>query len=142
MVPQGWNLTYLYVGTDDLEEDLAYYTGVFGARKAWHFQDQDHGLVGLSMPEGPEFLLADHRPTDSCVPLFSVPHLDTTTAELVEHGWHPETEPFPLPPGPCRLFEDPDGNTFGIFENVRPTAMEVAYADPAEHRAVRREPGS
>ncbi len=137
MVPTGWDLAYLYVGTDDLQHELSGYLDEPGARKLWHFRDDDEEIVAVHTGEGPLHILVDQEPSGSCVPFFSVPHLDTTTAELEAHGWQPITEPFEIPVGPCRMFEDPTGNTFALFENVRPYAMWSAYADPGNPRAVR-----
>ncbi|MDX1611551.1 MAG: hypothetical protein R3185_04220 [Candidatus Thermoplasmatota archaeon] len=137
-VPEGWRLRYLYVGTDDLQRSLVSYLQGPQAHKAWHFKRDGTEVAAVRPGQGPLVLLASHRPPGSCVPMFSVPHLDATGEQLKAHGWQPKSDPFGIPPGPCQLFQDPTGNEFGIFEEVRPHAMESAYADPTNRAAVRR----
>lgn len=137
MVAPFGNLEYLYVGTSDFDRDIAYYTRILGARIVWNFHAFGAKVAALRVCEGPLYLLADHRPAPSCLPLFAVRNLNVIAKELRARGWHPEGRSFEIPPGPCHIFKDPSGNELTIFENVRPHAMEDSYEDKDNPRAVR-----
>src|SRR5437870_9730201 len=72
MVPPLGRLQYLYVGTSDFKRDLDYYTNVLGAAVLWNYKEFGANVAGLRLSEGPQYLLADHRPAPSCLPLFEV----------------------------------------------------------------------
>lgn len=117
-------LEYLYVGTSDFNRDLAYYTQVLGAKVLWNHHAFGAHVASLRLCDGPQYLLADHRPAPSCLPLFEVTDLKAAGKELRRRGWKPEGRSFEIPPGPCYLFKDPSGNPLAIFENVRPGVMD------------------
>ncbi|MGH9322738.1 MAG: VOC family protein [Vicinamibacteria bacterium] len=116
-------LKYLYVGTSRFDEDVAYYGGVLGAEKVWHFEDLGARVAAFRVASGPLLLLADHRPAPSCLPVFAVANLDATVGELRGRGWEPEAGPIEIPDGPCYLFRDRSGNQLAVFGNVRPNAL-------------------
>ncbi len=58
-------LVYLYVGSANLEGDLAYYRDVIGAAVVWHFRHFGAQVAALRVGAGPLLLLADHRPAPS-----------------------------------------------------------------------------
>jgi predicted enzyme related to lactoylglutathione lyase len=131
------NLRYLYVGSADFDRDLAYYRDVIGAERVWHFERFGARVAGLRVSQGPLLLLADHRPAPSCLLVFQVDDLERTASELRARGWKPNGERFEIPNGPCYGFEDPSGNPLAIFQDVRPNALESAYADPSDEHAIR-----
>ena len=131
------SLEYLYVGSSDFDRDLVYYTKVLGAGIVWNFQAFGAKVAALRLCAGPLYLLADHRPAPSCLPLFAVSDLKLTAKELRARGWRSDGRSFEIPPGPCFVFKDPSGNALGIFENVRPRAMEESFEDSGNPRAVR-----
>ncbi len=116
-------LEYLYVGTSDFDRDLRYYTQVLGAKIVWNHHAFGAKVAALRLCEGPQYLLADHRPAPSCLPLFEVKGLKATAKDLRSRGWKSEDRSFEIPPGPCLLFKDPSGNELALFENVRPNVM-------------------
>lgn len=120
-------LAYLYVGTADFDRDLTYYTKVLGAQLLWNYKEFGARVAGLRLCEGPQVLLADHRPAPSCLPLFEVANLKDTSKDLRSRGWKAEGKPFEIPPGPCVLFKDPSGNPLAIFENARPDLIREAF---------------
>jgi hypothetical protein len=63
------------------------------------------------------------------MPVFEVEDLESTVRTLQAWGWQPEGGRFEIPNRPCYRFTDPSGNAFALFQNVRPQAMERAYAD-------------
>ena len=130
-------LAYLYVGSDDVERDVAWYVGVLGAERLWAFDRFGARVAGLRVGPGPALLLADHRQAPSCMPVYRVADLDARVAELRERGWRPDAGPFEIPPGPCFAFRDPSGNALAIFADQRPDEMERAFADPDNPHAWR-----
>ena len=130
-------LAYLYIGTANFERDLAYYRDVLGATIVWAFNAFDAKVAAFHVCDGPLFLLADHRPAPSCMPILAVENLAATVEELKRRGWQSEGDRFELPNGPCYKFIDPSGNPLAIIQNDRPDAMERAYADMENKNAIR-----
>ena len=122
-------IEYLYVGTSDFERDLAYYTNVLGAKVIWNRHAFGAKVASLRLCKGLQYLLADHRPAPSCLPLFEVPDLKATSKQLRSRGWKSKGRSFEIPPGPCILFKDPSGNELALFENVRPNVMGEGFED-------------
>jgi hypothetical protein len=71
------------------------------------------------------------------MPVLAVANLDATVKELLARGWQSEGEAFEVPNGPCDRSADPSGNPFALFQNDRPEAMERAYANPDNAKAIR-----
>lgn len=137
MTPPFGALRFLYTGTADFERDLAFYRHQLGAERVWQFAHFGARVAALRLGDGPLLLLADHRPAPSCMPIYQVADLKATAEALRGRGWRPQGASFEIPNGPCHTFVDPSGNPFAIFEDVRPNAMEGAYADPTNRHAVR-----
>lgn len=117
-------LEYLYVGTADVERDLGYYRDRLGADVVWDLTGMGARVAAVRLGRGPLVLLADHRPAPSCMPIYEVDDLKATAKTLRSRGWRSDGRPFEIPNGPCYVFEDPSGNRFGMFENVRPRPFE------------------
>ena len=130
-------LRFLYVGSADFERDFTYYRDTLGAERLWQFEAFGAKVAAFRLGDAPPLLLADHRPAPSCLPVYEVANLTETARMLTERGWKPDGERFEIPNGPCYLFHDPSGNPFALFEDVRPSAMEHAFADEHNPRAVR-----
>jgi predicted enzyme related to lactoylglutathione lyase len=137
MTPPLGKLEYLYVGTADFERDSAYYEKVLGAERVWAFHAFGAKVAAFRVGDGPLFLLADHRPAPSCLPILAVADLEAAVQSLKERGWHSKGDTFGIPNGPCYLFTDPSGNEIALFQNDRPAAMEASYADPDNPNAIR-----
>jgi predicted enzyme related to lactoylglutathione lyase len=137
MTPPLGTLQYLYLGTADFDRDCAYYAKVLGAERVWAFNAFGARVAAFRVCGGPLFLLADHRPSPSCMPVLAVADLDAATAALKARGWQSVGEAFEIPNGPCYRFVDPSGNPHALFQNDRPEAMERAYADPDNANAIR-----
>lgn len=108
----------------------------------WNFAAGGARVAVLRVSDGPLFLLADHRPARSCLPVYEVDDLAARVKSLRARGFRPSSRRFEIPNGPCQLFEDRSGNEFALFEDVRPDAMERAHADPENRRAVRARAGA
>jgi hypothetical protein len=116
---------------------VAYFRDVLGAEVVWAFNAYGAKVAALRICDGPLFLLADHRPAPSCMPILAVENLEETVTGLKRRGWRSEGEPFEIPNGPSCRFTDPSGNPFAIFQNLRPGSMEKAYADTSNPNAIR-----
>ena len=122
MNPLG-ELKYLYVGTSAFAEDRAYYGDVLGAEEIWFFEEFGARVAAFRVAAGPLLLIADHRSSPSCLPVFGVQDLEATVATLRERGWKEDAGPFGIPDGPCYLFRDRSGNELAVFGNERPDAL-------------------
>ena len=137
MTPPLGKLEYLYVGTADFDRDCAYYANMLGGERVWAFNAIGARVAAFRICDGPLFLLADHRPTPSCMPIFAVANLNATIVALKQRGWRSDSDAFEIPNGPCYRFVDPSGNPLAVFQNDRPEAMERAFADPDNANAIR-----
>jgi predicted enzyme related to lactoylglutathione lyase len=123
MAPPLGELKYLYVGTADFEGDLAYYRDTLGAEVVGNFAAFGARVAALRLAKGPLWLIADHRPAPSCMPVFAVEDLEATVKQLRKRGWKEHAGPLEIPDGPCYTFEDTSGNPLAVFGNERPGAL-------------------
>jgi catechol 2,3-dioxygenase-like lactoylglutathione lyase family enzyme len=131
-------LRFLYVGTAAFEEDHRLYREALGAEEVWHFHAFGARVAAFRLSaEGPLWLLADHRPPGTCMPVYAVDDLEAAVAALRGKGWAPHAGPFGIPNGDCYTFRDASGNELALFEDQRPGAMEGAYAAEGNANAVR-----
>jgi hypothetical protein len=82
-------------------------------------------------------LLAEHRQTPSCLPIWSVSDLDGAIAALARAGFAEHGATVGTPDGSVHVLADPGGNELGLLRSERPGALEQAYADPTNTNAVR-----
>jgi hypothetical protein len=87
MTPPLGTLAYLYVGTAEFDRDCAYYADVLGASRVRAFQAFGAKVAAFRVCPGPLFLLADHRPAPSCMPVLAVVDLNAAVKELLARGW-------------------------------------------------------
>jgi predicted enzyme related to lactoylglutathione lyase len=132
------DLVYLYVGTDDVERDRAFYMDALGAEPVWRFAAFATEVAALRLaPHGPLVLLAEHRPVPSCLPIWSVGDLDAAIERLASSGFESHGETAGTPDGPVHVLRDPSGNEIGLLRQDRPNALDAAFADPDHENAVR-----
>ncbi|HEX8439543.1 hypothetical protein [Archangium sp.] len=129
-------LRYLYVGSANVEKDLAFHQEVLGGELVWRFRKFGADVAAVRTGEGPLLLLADHRPPGSVLPLYVVDNLEALRAGLSGGGFR-AGHTVATPDGPCLLVENASGFAFGALEEQRPRALEGAYADPKNAAAVR-----
>jgi catechol 2,3-dioxygenase-like lactoylglutathione lyase family enzyme len=131
-------LAYLYMGTDDVDASLAFYTEALGAQLVWRFRAFATDVAAVRFgADRPFVLLAEHRPTPSCLPIWSVSDLDRAIAALARAGFADHGETVGTPDGPVHVLTDPSGNELGLLRPDRPGALEQAYSDPTNTNAVR-----
>ena len=123
MKPPFGPLRFLYVGTKDTGRDLKFYEEQLGAKKLWRFQEFGADVAAVRLGDGPLVLLADHRHAPSVLPIYEVDDLAAAAKELKKRGWKPKGAKVEIPNGPCYVFEDPSGNEYALFEDVRPNVF-------------------
>ena len=130
---------YLYVGVDDVDRAIAFYEQALGAEFVWHFRRFGTEVAAVRVSAtGPLVLLAAHRPTPSCLPIWTVDDLDATVARLAAAGFADRGETAGTPDGPVHVLRDPDGNELGLLQQDVPNALVARYADPTNDAAIRR----
>jgi hypothetical protein len=137
MVGSEGRLVYLYVGSSDVGLDLAFYRDQLGGELAWRFRAFEAEVAAVRLGDGPLVLLADHREPPSVLPIWAVEDLDRAVSRLEAAGWRDGHRRVEVPDGPCLVLSDPSGNQVALLERVRPAALEKAWRDPANPRAVR-----
>jgi len=130
-------LRFLYLGSDDTSADLAAWLRIPGSTMRWRFHAFDADVAAVDLGTPPLVLIADHRPAGSVLPIYAVGDLAAATAELVEGGWRVELGPMGTPEGDAAALVDPSGTGIALLQVDRPCAMDAAYADEANTRAVR-----
>jgi hypothetical protein len=133
-------LVYLYIGSSDVTADLAWYDEAMGGDLLWRFNafGADVAAVRIGVGTGPLVLLADHRPVPSCLPIWSVRSLSASVEWLQATGWWETATAVGVPDGPCVVLRDPSGNELALLQQDRPDAMQQAFDDMTNPRAVRR----
>lgn len=117
-------LIYLYVGSDDVPGDVAFYRDHLGAEVVWHHRAMGTEVAAVRLGEGPMVLLADHREAPSVLPIWTVQDIEAAREALERSGWSGPTAQVEVPDGPCLLLQDPSGNEVGLIQQVRPGVME------------------
>ena len=136
--PEGiGELVYLYVGTDDVARDLDFYCKALGAALVWRFEAFATEVAAVRLGPGPLVLLAEHRDTPSCLPIWAVADLDQAVERLAASGFEANGETAGTPDGPVHVFRDPSGNEVALLRQDRPNALDAAFTDPDNPRAVR-----
>lgn len=133
-------LRYLYVGSSETARDLMAWLALEGASMPWRFQHFGADVAAVSFAaEGshPAILLADHRPPGSILPIYAVDDPEQLSEHLASSGWEVVAGPLGTPEGPATVLRDPSGTEIALLQVERPSAMEIAYGDPANQHAVR-----
>jgi predicted enzyme related to lactoylglutathione lyase len=117
-------LVYLYVGSDDVPRDVAFYRDQLTGEIVWHHRAMGTEVAAVRLAEGPLVLLADHREAPSVLPIWAVEDIETTEEALKRSGWSRQPDRVEVPDGPCLLLRDPSGNQIGLLQQVRPGVMD------------------
>jgi hypothetical protein len=137
MVKCGVELRFLYLGSEDTEQDLAAWLALPGARLRWRFDAFGADVAAVDLGGPPLVLVADHRPGGSVLPIYAVADLEGTTENLVAGGWTPHPGPVGTPEGPATVLHRPSGAALALLRVDRPGALDLAYADEANTHARR-----
>jgi hypothetical protein len=134
-------LRYLYVGSSDVDADVAAWLHVPTAQLRWRFRHFGADVAAVDLGSRPFILVADHRPPGSVLPIYATENLDATSTALDAEGWALELGPMGTPEGPACVLRSPGGAVIALLQVDRPDAMESAYADGANEHAVRPRTG-
>jgi catechol 2,3-dioxygenase-like lactoylglutathione lyase family enzyme len=121
-------LRFLYVGTDDTDEAVAFYTERLGARQRWRFQRFGADVAAIELAAGPLLMLADHRPAGSVLPIWAVTDLDEAERRLRARGCE-YAGPIGSPEGNGLVFADPSGVEWALLQVDRPGALDGVYRE-------------
>ena len=102
----------------------------------WAFDRFGAIVAAVRLGEGPLLLLADHRPVGECRLLYAVDDLHEALVAARAAGARHVME-VGVPPGPCAVYDDADGNPVGVIEETRPGRMEEAFRNPENSAALR-----
>jgi len=131
---------YLYVGVDDVRAAVEFYERALGAEFLWHFDRFGTEVAAVRITDGgPQVLFAEHRPTPSCLPIWTVSDLDALVEHLAAAGFADRGVTAGTPDGPVHVLRDADGNELGFLQQDRPDALVPRYNDPANEAAVPRD---
>ena len=132
---------YLYLGVDDVQVAIEFYERALGAEFLWHFRRFGTEVAAVRVTDdGPQVLLAEHRPTPSCIPIWTVTDLDALVAHFAERGFADQGVSDGTPDGPVHVLRDPDGNELAFLQQDRPHALVERYTDTDNEFVVPREP--
>jgi hypothetical protein len=113
-------LDYVYMPSDDVAADVAYFTDVLGGRLVFAIDGMGTRVAMVALTEEPpRILLAGHLDGDQPVLVYRVADLPTATAELESRGWT-QGHTLEIPQGPVCSFTAPGGQRLAIYELARP----------------------
>lgn len=117
-------LDYLYVPSHDVAADVAYFTGVLGARLVFAIEGMGTRVAMVELTDGPpKIVLAGHLDGDRPVLVYRVTDLDAATEELRAAG-SDLGHALEIPQGPVRSFTAPGGQRLALYELTRPRVVD------------------
>ena len=124
MSPQFESLDFLYVPTQDVAGDAAYFTDVLGGTLVFAIEEWRTRVAMVEMTPGPPHLLfTDHVEGERPILIYRVADLDATLEQLAADGWERDSV-FEIPQGPCCSFRTPGGHRVAVYELARPQVAE------------------
>lgn len=121
-------LDYVYMPSDDVAADVAYFTDVLGGRLIFAIDGMETRVAMVALTEDPpRILLAGHLDGDQPVLVYRVADLPMATAELESRGWVPG-HTLEIPQGPVCSFTAPGGQRLAIYQLTRPGVEEANFA--------------
>ncbi len=121
-------LDYVYMPSDDVAADVAYFTDVLGGRLIFAIDGMETRVAMVALTEDPpRILLAGHLDGDQPVLVYRVADLPMATAELESRGWVPG-HTLEIPQGPVCSFTAPGGQRLAIYQLTRPGVEEAKFA--------------
>jgi glyoxalase/bleomycin resistance protein/dioxygenase superfamily protein len=118
------SLDFIYMPSQDVAADVAYFTDVLGGRLVFAVEGMGTRVAMLDLTESPpRVLLAGHLDGDLPVLVYRVADLASAMRELEARGWRREPT-FEIPHGPVCSFRTSGGHRLAIYQLVRPEAGE------------------
>ncbi len=117
-------LDYLYMPSDDVARDVAWFTDVLGGRLVFAIDGMGARVAMVQLTDGPpRILLADHLEGDRPVLVYRVDDMTRASDELRSRGWE-GGHALEIPQGPVHSFAGPGGHRLAIYERTRPGVEE------------------
>ena len=114
------DLDFLYMPSDDVAADLAYFSTVLGGRLIFAIEDTGVRVAMVELAAGPpRVLLTDHLEGDRPILVYRVADLEATLVDLRSRGWTGERS-LEIPHGPCHSFRTPGGQRLALYQLTRP----------------------
>ena len=114
------DLDFLYMPSDDVAADLAYFSTVLGGRLIFAIEDTGVRVAMVELAAGPpRVLLTDHLEGDRPILVYRVADLEATLVDLRSRGWTGERS-LEIPHGPCHSFRTPGGQRIALYQLTRP----------------------
>jgi hypothetical protein len=118
------SLDFLYIPTQNVAGDAAYFTKVLGGTLVFAIEEWRTRVAMVEMTAGPPHLLfTDHVDGERPILIYRVDDFETTLERLTADGWERESV-FEIPQGPCCSFGTPGGHRVAVYEMVRPEVAE------------------
>jgi hypothetical protein len=111
-------LDYIYMPSDDVARDLAYFENVLGAEVVFAIDGMGTRVAMIRFGDGAPLLLADHLQGDVPILVYRVAGLAPAIAELESRGWQ-RGRMIELPSGAACSFSAPGGQRLAIYEPTR-----------------------
>ncbi len=120
--PPFGSLDFLYVPSEDVAADMAYFTDVLGGRVLFAVEGMGARVAAIELSTGPPaVLLTDHLEGERPILVYRVDGLRAALRLLKRRGWEP-VGTFEIPHGPCCSFVTPGGHRIALYELTRPEA--------------------
>jgi catechol 2,3-dioxygenase-like lactoylglutathione lyase family enzyme len=118
-------LDYVYMPSRDVAADVAWFTGVLGARLVFAIEGMGTKVAMIELTAGPpQILLAGHLAGEQPVLVYRVPDLAAAAHDLGSRGWT-EDHALEIPQGAVLAFSGPGGHRLAIYELTRPGVVET-----------------
>jgi catechol 2,3-dioxygenase-like lactoylglutathione lyase family enzyme len=113
-------LDFLYTPSRDVPADLAFFTGVLGARVVFAIEGMGTKVAAIELTSSPPLLLlADHVDGERPILVYRVGDLTEALAGLESRGWA-RKRTIEIPQGPCCSLRTPGGHRIALYELTRP----------------------
>ncbi|HEY6628509.1 MAG TPA: VOC family protein [Acidimicrobiia bacterium] len=114
------SLDFLYIPTQDVAGDAAYFTDVLGGTLVFAIEEWRTRVAMVEMTVGPPHLLfTDHVDGERPILIYRVEDLEATLERLTADGWERDSV-FEIPQGPCCSFRTPGGHRVAVYVLARP----------------------
>jgi len=117
-------LDYVYMPSQDVAADMAYFTDVLGGRLVFAIEAMGTRVAMIALTEEPpRILLTDHLEGDVPILVYRVTSLEDAVVDLESRGWM-RGKTLEIPQGPVSSFEAPGGQRLALYELTRPGVAE------------------
>ncbi|MEO8437123.1 MAG: VOC family protein [Chloroflexota bacterium] len=121
------HLDYIYMPSDDVAADVAFFTEVLGGRLVFAIDGMGTRVAMVGLTEAPpRILLAGHLEGEQPILVYRVDDLRAAMTELEGRGWTPG-QTLEIPQGPVCSFTAPGGQRLAIYQLSRP-GVEESFA--------------